>query len=120
VSDATRPDTPAAKATLYDKRGVPIEPGDLLKSHHFRERNGRNHWLYHVAVMDCGQLRAMPVHRLEPSLSDGVGGDPVLTQRLAGAMEIIASHPAGRVRHHDERPRRKPAPEDTTHARPRT
>jgi len=30
---------------LHDKRGVPIYPGDLLKTHHFTDGRGRKYWL---------------------------------------------------------------------------
>jgi hypothetical protein len=37
-------------ATLYDKAGIPIEPGDVLKVFHFIGARGKRHYMYKQAV----------------------------------------------------------------------
>lgn len=36
--------------SIYDKRGIPILPGDTVKMFHFKEANGRNWYMYKYAV----------------------------------------------------------------------
>lgn len=77
----------------YDKRGVPIEPGDLLRSDHYRDRRRMN-YLYHVAVKEGDFLRAVPTKNLEPSKRNQ-GGDCLITEQLAKCFEIIHGHGPG-------------------------
>lgn len=53
----------AIPGTAFDCGGFPIEPGDLLRTFHFRDRfrHGRINYLYHVATIRDGYLWAIPV-----------------------------------------------------------
>lgn len=35
---------------VYDRKGVPIHPGDLIRSFHFIGARRKRYYLYHVAV----------------------------------------------------------------------
>jgi hypothetical protein len=61
----------------HDSNGVPIYPGDLLRTFHFTGPRRRKWYLYHVAVYDTqvGAMRMMPVEYLEPSVKRE-GGNP--------------------------------------------
>lgn len=48
------------KPGAWDKHGIPILPGDLLQTYHFRDGR-RNMYLYHIATLEKGKyLTAMP------------------------------------------------------------
>ena len=89
---------------VYDRNGVPIHPGDLLRTPHFRDRRRRQHYLYHTAVYhDDGTCRAM---RMVPTLV-GRGGNCLLSQQIADALEVIAGHGPGECLCYTDRPKRK-------------
>ncbi len=50
----------------HDSKGIPIYPGDLLRSFHFRGQRRRIFYLYHVAIFDseAGGMRMMPASYL--------------------------------------------------------
>lgn len=56
---------------LYDKRGIPIRVGDVLRSFHFKSYRRRLHYLYHVVC---------------PLGTDGMVAIP-LAQALGGKAE---------------------------------
>lgn len=90
-----------------DKNGVPIYPGDLLRSFHFRAARRRKvHYLYHTAVYndqsDCMEM--VPVSHLEPTKRKG-GGQCWLSQELAQCSEIIQGHGPGDCICYDDRPK---------------
>ncbi len=92
---------------VVDRKGVPIYPGDLLRSDHFRDRRGKRYYLYHVAVYKDSALYMTPVAFLEPTKRTG-GGECLLSDELAAVAEVLVGYgPDGTP--HDERPRRKPA-----------
>lgn len=76
---------------MHDSRGVPIYPGDLLRSPHFVERNGRKHYLYHVAVADGDRMDMVPTCHLEASKVAGGGRCP-LTLAIARGTLVIHGH----------------------------
>lgn len=85
---------------VVDQKGVPIYPGDLVRSKHFYYRKRRRwSYLYHVVVAETrgeGERR-YPCLRLVPYWHRGTGdvpggGDPLLVQDIANGFEIIASH----------------------------
>ena len=76
--------------SFYDAKRRPIQPGDLLRTFHFRAARRREKWfLYHVAVVRDGRLWMVPVHELEPSM-EGRGGACVMRQGFLEFTEIIA------------------------------
>ena len=72
----------------HDKNGVPIHPGDLLKTYHFRDYLGRDRYLYHVAVIRDGELWMVPVSHMHPPKIKG-GGDCMITNDIVARAEII-------------------------------
>lgn len=52
--------------TLYDKNGVPIEEGDLLRTEHFRGPRRKMYYLYHGVVRNekHGVLEMVPIQEL--------------------------------------------------------
>jgi hypothetical protein len=73
-----------------DKRGVPIYPGDLLKSFHFQGARWRKkYYLYHTAVYENEAMWMVPTSHLEPTKVKG-GGKCLLSDDLAGEAEVIA------------------------------
>lgn len=75
---------------LHDRRGIPIYPGDLLRSPHFKSRR-RTYYLYHTAVFVDGAMRMIPTSELEPSLANR-GGDCLMSQEICNNVEIMIGH----------------------------
>lgn len=78
-----------------DRYGVPIYPGDLLRTPHFRDRRRRQHWLYHTVVSDTvhGEtaLRMVPTSHLEPTRR-AAGGSCLLSQDIVAGSEVISGY----------------------------
>ena len=93
---------------VVDSRGVPIYPGNLLRTYHFRDRNGMNNSLYHTAVCRDGVMWAIPVQELEPTKA-GQGGCCLLSDSIASEMRIISDYTMVRseVMDYKDRPRVK-------------
>lgn len=96
----------------YDKHGIPIHPGDLLRTPHFRGPRRRIYYLYHVACLmrddETGHeyLRMVPASRLDLSKRRR-GGDPMLSDELASEAEVINGDHVGDAVLIHERPRKK-------------
>ena len=89
---------------LHDKRGIPIYPGDLLKSPHFIGARGKRHWLYHVAVMRDGAMFLVPPrHLITEEIKQG--GSCMASQALVSESEIISGHGPGDCLGYEDRPR---------------
>ena len=56
-----------------DARGIPIYPGDLLRTPHYVGARRKQHYLYHVIVRDGEYLYMVPTAHLEPTLVNGGG-----------------------------------------------
>lgn len=93
----------------YDSRGVPIYPGDLLRTPHFRGPRRKMYYLYHVATYDttAGGMRMLPVQWLEPSYKRD-GGNPLLSDKLASNATVLDGLTIGDAMLIDERPRKAP------------
>lgn len=91
---------------VFDKRGVPVYPGDLIRSYHFRDRRGRTYYLYHVAVFKDGAMWLVPTSHLEPTKSKG-GGSCLLSQNLMVEARVISGYGPGNFIDYTDRPRRK-------------
>ncbi len=91
---------------FYDRRGVPIYPGDLLRTDHFVEPNGKKHYLYHVAVENDGHLEMVPTsHLAGPKWVRGGGRcwlSAVSTERM---VVIISGYGPGDYLDFTDRPR---------------
>lgn len=93
---------------IYDAQGIPIYPGDLLKSFHFTDRRRKKHYLYHTAVFVNGHMEMVPTSHLQPEKIKG-SGRCWLRQKLADdcAMVIISGHGPGDCLDYADRPRVK-------------
>lgn len=89
----------------HDQRGFPIYPGDLLRSPHFKDRRGRNHYLYHVAVCEDGAMWMVPTSHLEKTAVAG-GGRCLLSDDHAAACRIINGHGPGDCLDFEDRERK--------------
>jgi len=93
----------------YDSKGVPICPGDLLKTFHFQsDRWRKRYYLYHVAVLEDGYLMMVPVCYLEPSKKALGGGKCALTPERAAEAEVISGHGPGDCLSYEDRSKRTP------------
>jgi len=94
----------------YDRRGVPIHPGDLLRTEHYRGLRRQINYLYHVVVLrpQDGGLRMVPVCHLHSPLAehpDTCGGCPLLSDDMAGLAEVIDGVRVGEWLDWRDRPR---------------
>lgn len=80
---------------LHDKNGVPIYPGDLIRSFHFRAARRRKvHYLYHTACFIDGAMWMEPTAKLEPTKAK-VGGGCLMSQELLVDAEVISGSGPG-------------------------
>lgn len=93
---------------VHDKRGVPIYPGDLIRSFHFIGPRKRRYYLYHVAVWNSEEscMEMVPTSELEPSRRNR-GGRCWLTQDLMHDAEVISGHGPGNIIDYLDRPKVK-------------
>jgi hypothetical protein len=91
---------------VFDKHGIPIYPGDLLRTFHFRGKRRKIYYLYHVAVWDAKYecMSMVPVSYLEPTRANR-GGQCWLSQGIE--TEIIDGTGPGDFLCHTERPKWK-------------
>lgn len=67
---------------LYDIKGYPIQPGDLVRTYHFTGRRGKIHYLYHVASLpenNSNGLKLIPAAWADPNYEKD-GGDCFVDQ----------------------------------------
>lgn len=100
----------------YDSKGVPIYPGDLVRSYHFTGARWRKkYYLYHVAVWDAAKERMgmVPTSHLEPTLQ-GFGGDCTLETYMRHSVEsrVIHGRGPGDCLDYTDRPKKKPQPKE--------
>ena len=91
---------------FYDRRGVPISKGDLVRSFHFIGARRKIHYLYHTVVDEGGVLYMVPTCWLEPTFQDG--GKAQL-KFMATEMQAEVIHGFGPEPYlsYEERPRKK-------------
>lgn len=89
----------------YDKRGIPIYPGDLIRSPHFQTKR-KKYYLYHVAVFNGEYMEMVPTSHLHEPLQQG-GGRCLLSQNLVDDAEVIHGHGPGEILDAWDRPRKK-------------
>lgn len=95
-----------APGEVFDCKGYPIYPGDLLRRPHFRGRRRKQYYLYHVAVLDGEHMVMRPTCYLEPTKRN-IGGTCRIDQELADQATILSGHGPNNRLHFEERPRRK-------------
>jgi hypothetical protein len=91
---------------FHDKKGVPIYPGDLLKSDHFIGARRKRYYLYHVACLEDGYLFMVPTARLDQSRKRP-GGKCLLSQDIADTAVVIDGTGPGDILDHEDRPKVK-------------
>lgn len=87
---------------LHDKKGVPIYPGDLLKTFHFIGSRGKKYYLYHVACYQDNMMVAVPTCHLEQTKVSG-GGKYRMSQDLLLHTEVISGCGPGAILGYEER-----------------
>lgn len=101
---------------LHDKRGVPIYPGDLLKSYHFTAaRYRKKFYLYHIAAMVKGAMRGLHPTEIKEYPWVHKNGLPgfLMSQELASQCEVIAGYgPKKEYLDFNDRPKVKPQTKD--------
>ena len=92
----------------YDKKGVPIYPGDLLRTYHFTGARRKVHYLYHV-VVDSGlkALQMVPTSHLEPTKRCHGGCAYLKHMNTNTQSEVISGHGPGDILSFEERPKKK-------------
>lgn len=89
---------------LHDKNGVPIYPGDLIRSFHFRGARRKVYYLYHTACYIDGAMRMEPTCKLDPSKRNCGGGCLMSQDLLDGSdAEVIQGSGPGRCLDHADR-----------------
>lgn len=97
---------PSVEGSIFDRRGVPIYRGDLIKQPHFVDYRRKQHYLYHVVtVRDC-YLEAVPTSCLEPTLRSH-GGTYWLTEADGTVVEVIHGHGPEDFLDFNDRPKRR-------------
>jgi len=89
----------------FDAKGIPIHPGDLLKSYHFTGARRKRYWLYHVAVYKGECMEAVPVSHLQPGMEKG--GRYWIREAESSQFEIIHGYGPGECLSFEDRPRNK-------------
>lgn len=91
-----------------DRKGIPVYPGDLIRTDHFKGRNRRMHYLYHTAVWDAERnaMWMIPTSHLEPSKKSGGGSCPITDDQMRNA-EVIEGFGPGDILSHYDRPKVK-------------
>lgn len=91
----------------FDRKGIPIYKGDLIRSPHFIGARRKMYYLYHVVVDANGTLMLVPASHLEPSCVADGGICPLDVLPDSWAAEIISGYGPEPYLSYDERPRRK-------------
>jgi hypothetical protein len=95
---------------VYDRRGVPIYPGDLIRHYHFTGARRKRYYLYHVAVWsELNQtMELVPTCHMDPAIArDNPGGRYWLIPDTMIEPEVIHGSGPGSCLDFDDRPKRK-------------
>lgn len=110
----TPPDLDGVEAGLYDKRRIPIMPGDILKVYHFTAALRRKrHYMYKQVLerVDLGERKA-PYYRISHLTFDPLEYyHEILDGRVLRDVEIVQGIEA----YWDERPRLATTATEQTH-----
>jgi len=93
---------------VVDCKGVPIYPGDLVRSLHFIGARRKRHYLYHVAVFNTVEqcMEMVPTVYLEPT-TPNQGGRYWLDQNMADGAEVIHGFGPGDCLDYTDRKKQK-------------
>lgn len=97
---------------MHDKRGVPIYPGDLLKTYHFTGARKKRYYLYHIAFYRDGHMRCQSAQYFGTGSKDH-SADILLqslwvsdeANRTLEQTEVIDGYGPGDYLSFEERPR---------------
>lgn len=96
---------------LYDTKGVPIYPGDLIRSYHFTGARNKRFYLYHVVTKGVGGLYGVPTEWLAMNESErrSSGGRFRIDQESLDSNEstVIAGFGPRPCLDYTDRPKRK-------------
>lgn len=92
---------------FYDLKGVPIFPGDLLRTFHFIGSRRKRHYLYHTVVNEDGYLCMVPTCWLETPLQKGGGKAMLKYMHPEKESEVIAGNGPEPYLSYEDRPRKK-------------
>jgi hypothetical protein len=90
----------------YDKNGIPIYPGDLIRTFHYRGKRRRIFYLYHTVILREGYLEMVPTCHLEPTKAKS-GGRCWLKALDADQLEVIYGYGPGPMDDFTDRPKVK-------------
>lgn len=96
-----------AEIPLYDIKGYPICPGDLVRTYHFTGMRNKIHYLYHVATMDTYGLRMLPTAQLGIPKDNGGSYYPKQSDLDGLSALILSGHGPGDCTAYYDRPKRK-------------
>lgn len=97
----------------FDSKGVPIYPGDLLRSFHFRGARRNRYWLYHIAMWNEKHETMEMVPVREAAGLGATGGRCWITrERMDGEQTTIIDGKCVRINGKEcldveDRPKRK-------------
>jgi hypothetical protein len=94
---------------FYDKNGVPVCPGDLIRTFHYTGARRKKHYLYHVAVSEGSDLLMVPTCFLEPTMRNEGGDYLPKYGGMDPTSEVIHGYGPGDVLSFEDRPKRKEA-----------
>jgi hypothetical protein len=104
----------SAPGTVYDRRGYPIYPGDIVKTYHFTGARGKKYYLYHMVAETKGQMWLMGMEYqdgrpifVERCRVEAAGWFDEETGRLE-QTEIVQGYGPGDLIDYEARPRRRP------------
>ena len=96
-----------SEEVFYDKKGVPIYAGDLLRTFHFTGARKKRYYLYHTAVREGDYLYMVPTSHLEPSLVNGGGKCLLKYGHPEVESEVISGYGPDPCVSYEDRPRKK-------------
>jgi hypothetical protein len=91
---------------FHDRKGVPIYPGDLIKSDHFIGASGKRYYLYHVACLEGERLYMVPTCWLDTSQKRS-GGKCLISQAMMDHAVVIDGHGPFEILSYEDRPKVK-------------
>jgi hypothetical protein len=91
----------------FDKNGIPIHKGDLLRSPHFIGPRRKQYYLYHVVVQEPDGVFLVPASHLEPTMKKDGGICHLDALSDSWEAEIISGYGPEPYLSYDDRPRRK-------------
>ena len=90
---------------MYDKKGVPIYPGDLIRTPHFIGARRKQWYIYHTAVFINGYMELIPTCHLQPDKAERGGGRCMMSYDIIRNSEVIAGYGPDKYLNYTDRPK---------------